>query len=271
MTLDDPVMRFEESAWEETGLTATYDVPGLRTIPPSNTTRRHKIAFVALHDVRLSYILIPKLREAAFLQARLRNSSSITLLRGPAGLTLDGSFLGNITLPRCSAGQPFHLNLGVDPAVRVVYQKPAVHHRQSGLFQKEGNGVYTRAVTVTNTKSNAAVEGVVLDQIPVSEDERLRVEILQPRGLRVEGDRVNCGTAVGGPVGGGNGSGATRTAAGGVKVVEPVRDEKSSQAAAAAVLKKAGEVCWDFKLGTGKAMRLVLEYETRFPSGEKVV
>ena len=128
-TPDNLTMSFEESTWEETGLTATYDVPGLRTIPPSNTTRRHKIASVALQDVRLSYILVPKLREAAFLQARLRNSSSTTLLRGPAGLTLDGSFLGNITLPRCSAGQPFSLNLGVDPAVRVGYQKPTVHRR----------------------------------------------------------------------------------------------------------------------------------------------
>lgn len=123
-------------------------------------------------------------REAAFLQARLRNSANITLLRGP---TLDGSFLGNIALPRCSAGQPFSLNLGVDPAVHVGYQKPTVHHRQSGIFQKEGSGAYTRAVTVTNTKNNAAVEGIALDQVPVSEDERLKVEICQPKGLRVEG------------------------------------------------------------------------------------
>lgn len=252
ITPDNLTMSFEESTWEETGLTATYDVPGLRTIPPSNTTRRHKIASVALQDIRLSHMLVPKLREAAFLQARLRNSSNTTLLRGPAGLTLDGSFLGNITLPRCSAGQSFSLNLGVDPAVRVGYQKPTVHHRQSGIFQKEGSGVYTRAITITNTKNNAPIEGIVLDQVPVSEDERLRVEICQPKGLRLEGDQVACGAIVG----------------------RPVRDEqlntKSSSTPATAVLKKGGEVCWDFKLGVGRAMKLVLEYETRYPSGEKI-
>ena len=270
---DDLAMNFEESAWEETGLTATYDVPGLRTIPPSNTTRRHQIASVVLQDVRLSYILVPKLREAAFLQARLRNSSSITLLRGPAGLTLDGSFLGTIMLPRCSAGQPFSLNLGVDPAVRVGYQKPTVHHRQSGIFQKEGSGVYTRAVTVTNTKNNAVVEGVVLDQVPVSEDERLRVEICQPKGLKVEGDRVACGAVWEGTVGG-DGFGATKAVVGKrsqESTTRAVRDEQSGKSTAVtAVLRKGGEVCWEFKLGMGKAMRLVLEYETRYPSSEKV-
>ena len=284
ITPDDPIMSFEESAWEETGLTATYDVPGLRTISPSNTTRRHKIASVTLHDVRLSYILIPKLREAAFLQARLRNSSSITLLRGPAGLTLDGSFLGNIILPRCSAGQPFSLNLGIDPAVRVVYQKPAVHHRQSGIFQKEGSGVYSRAVTVTNTKSNAAVEGVVLDQIPVSEDERLKVEICQPKGLKAEGDRVNCGMILEGTFGGGSGPGASRKTSSGAgttatNTTKPtpiptpiqVNDRQPSKSVAVASMRKGGEICWEFHLGMGKAMRLALEYETRYPSGEKVV
>lgn len=282
-TPDDLNMSFEESTWEETGLTATYDVPGLRTIPPSNTTRRHKIASVVLQDVRLSYILVPKLREAAFLQARLQNSSSITLLRGPAGLTLDGSFLGNITIPRCSAGQPFSLNLGVDPAVRVGYQKPTVHHRQSGIFQKEGSSVYTRAITVTNTKNNAPIEGVVLDQVPVSEDERLRVEIYQPKGLRIEGDRVACGTMLegisGDGGGGGNKIGARKVEGVGTRAQEttrttrgrPLRDEQSSKSSEAiAVLKKGGEVCWEFKLGMGKTMKLALEYETRYPSGEKI-
>lgn len=38
----------QESAWSESGLTATYDIPGLRTIAPSHTTRRQKIASVHL-------------------------------------------------------------------------------------------------------------------------------------------------------------------------------------------------------------------------------
>lgn len=269
---------FEESSWEETGLTATYDVPGLRSIPPSNLTRRHRIASITLKDVQLSYVLVPKLRAAAFLKARLRNSSTITLLRGPAGLTLDGSYLGNTTLPRCSAGEVFNLSLGTDPAINVVYSKPVVRRSQTGVFSKEGNCVFTRSVLITNTKSKDTLEGIVLDQIPVSEDEKLRVEVLQPKGLRNEGDQVLGGVAA-----------AVEAVSHGTAVAQNSnknnRDSLSSSSSydarslgkeekwgrAVATLKKGGEVRWNVKINPGQSVRLVLEYETRFPSGERIV
>ena len=227
-------------------LTATYDIPGLRTVAPSFTTRRHKIASIHLKDVHLSYVLVPKLRAAAFLKARLRNTSSVALLNGPAGLTLDGSFLGNTNLPRCSAGEYFHLSLGVDPSVNVTYSKPVVKRSQTGVFTKEGSGVYTRTCTITNTKSNRAIEGTVLDQIPVSEEERLRVEVLQPVGLRAEGGGIRTGTGTGGK-----------------------GTEKWGRATA--MLKKGGEVAWEVKIEPGRGAKLTLEYEAKFPSSEMVV
>lgn len=250
----DPILSFQESFWEESGLTATYDVPGTRTIPPSPTTRRHKIASIALKDIQLSYVLIPKLRAAAFLKVRLRNTSTITLLKGATGLTLDGTFLGNTSIPRCSVGDSFSLSLGVDPAVHVVYAKPLVRRSESGLFQKEGSCVYTRAITVTNTKANTAVEGSVLDQVPVSEDERLKVDILQPKGLLAEGNSAKTGTGV-----------VRGESAGKV-------DGKGGEwGKATATLRKGGEVAWEVKLNPGMGVRLALEYEARFPGHELVV
>ena len=170
----------------------------------------------------------------------------MALLNGPAGLTLDGSFLGNTNLPRCSAGDHFHLSLGVDPSVNVAYSKPVVKRSQTGVFAKEGSGIYTRTCTVTNTKSNRAIEGTVLDQVPVSEEERLRVEVLQPAGLKSEGGPVKTGTGAG------------------AKGLD-------KWGRATAVLKKGGEVAWEVKIEPGKGVKLVLEYEARFPSSETVV
>ncbi len=245
---DLPSLAVQESTWAESGLTSTHDIPGLRTIAPSNTTRRHKIASIHLKDTHLSYLLIPKLRAAAFLKARLRNPSSVMLLHGPAGLTLDGSFLGNTTLPRCSAGESFSLSLGVDPSVSVIYGKALVRRSQSGVFNKAGSGIITRTCTVTNTKPTRAIEGLLLDQVPVSEDEKLKVEIVAPRMLRSEGDAVRCGSGVG------------------VNGKEDVKWGKAT-----ATVKKAGEVCTEFKIEGGKGAKFVLEYEARFPSGEVVM
>ncbi|KAL8926324.1 MAG: hypothetical protein Q9172_001833 [Xanthocarpia lactea] len=259
----EAALAFQESIWEESGLTAIYTVPGTKTIPPSNTTRRHKVASIPLSSVSLSHIIVPKLRAAAFLKARLRNGSSITLLKGPAGLTLDGTFLGTTYLPRSSPGEAFVLNLGVDPALNVVYGRPTVRRSESGMFQKEGCAIYTRTCLLTNTKNDATIEATVLDQVPVSEDERLKIEILVPRGLGKEGAQaVKAGT---GQVNEGTGK------AGSTYAEDSTGSSGVKWGKATAKMKKEGEVEWDVKLNPGQGVKLELEYEARLPSGTGVV
>ena len=154
----EPALATQESDWSEQGMTATYEIPSRRTIAPSDTKRRYEIAAFDLKDVNLSYHIVPKLQAAAFLKARIRNTSSITLLKGPVGLTVDGSFLGNASLPRSSASEPFSLNLGAGPSIKVIYSAPVVKKGQTGLFQSKESCVYTRTCTVTNTKSDRSLQ-----------------------------------------------------------------------------------------------------------------
>ncbi|KAK0112633.1 hypothetical protein ONS95_014372 [Cadophora gregata] len=276
-------LTFEEGAWEETGMTTTYDVPGTKTLSPNNSTIKHKIAKIDFKNIIFSHIVVGKLRQVAFLKARLRNTSKITLLKGPLGLTLDGSFLGQASFPRCSAGESFSLPLGVDPAINIAYPKPTVRRSQTGIFSKEDSNVFTRTVVITNTKHNAPVELTVLDQVPVSEDERLKIEIASPRGLKIGGEPVRAGqSAFAGPVT------AVASSSGSVRGAGTAKDVRASvygtdgngkEAAqnggkwgsAVATTKKGGEVVWNVKLNPGQGVRLVLEYEATFPGGERVV
>ncbi|KAF2019063.1 hypothetical protein BU24DRAFT_312481, partial [Aaosphaeria arxii CBS 175.79] len=245
----------EETTWEDNGLTASYDVPGTRTLAPSSLTRRHKLATLNATNIHLSHICVPKLRSAAFLRAKIRNpSSSITLLKGSAGVTLDGSFLGNMNIPRVSPNQVFDLSLGVDPAIHINYPKPSLHRSTQGLvFNKESAQVFSRSVWLNNTKSQP-VNILVLDQVPVSEDERLRILITTPRGLSKEGDEVKAGTS------------AKEGSSGAVA-------EKKGEAwgNAKAKLKKNGEIDWTVNLEKGQGCLLKLEYEARLPPSEKIV
>lgn len=259
-------LAFEESTWEESGLTTAYTVPGLKTIAPSYTTRRHKVASIPLSSITLSHVVVPKLRTAAFLKARLRNTSSTTLLKGPAGLTLDGTFLGNTSLPRSSPGEAFVLNLGVDPALNVVYGKPSVRRSQTGLFQKEDSRIYTRSCTLTNTKNNSVVEATVLDQVPISDDDKLRLEVLVPRGLRRDDDQAVVKAGVGLINEGTGKKGSTYAEHRGTTGEEKVKWGKAS-----AKMKKEGEIEWDVKLNPGQGVKLDLEYEARFPGGENII
>ncbi|KAF1814719.1 hypothetical protein P152DRAFT_230229 [Eremomyces bilateralis CBS 781.70] len=256
-----PSIEFEESNWADHGLTATYDMPGTRTLAPSSVMRRHKIASLISPHIVLSHIAVPKLRAAAFLRAKLKNpSQTVTLLRGTAGITLDGTFLGNMSLPRVAAGQTFELPLGVDPGVQVNYPKPTVRRATQGIFSKESSETFVRSIWVTNTKA-IPINLLVLDQVPVSEDEKLRIEVLTPRELGREGDSVRTGWSAKEGVAGGSGSASGGTVKGG--------EEKWGKAVAS--VKKEGEVSWAVDLEKGLACLLKLEYEARLPSNERIV
>jgi len=238
-----PELEFQESAMEETGLTTTYDIPGTKSLVPRSAPFKQRVARINLSNVYFSHTVVAKYKPAAYLKARLKNSSRITILKGRAGLTLDGTFLGQTDIPRCSVGDTFTLSLGVDPAVKVSYPKPEVRRSTAGVFSKEESSVFTRIVTITNTRSAGGkpVNVVVIDQVPVSEDERLKVDLLFPKGL--------AGAERGVATGGGD----------------------KDWGRATAVLKKNGEVSWDAVVNPGKSTKLALEYVVALPSGEQAV
>ncbi|KJR88298.1 uncharacterized protein SPSK_07005 [Sporothrix schenckii 1099-18] len=249
-----PELEFQESSFEETGMTTTYDLPGLKTLAPGSTASKQRVARIAFREVVFSHTIVAKYKPVAYLKAKLKNGSKLTLLKGTAGLTLDGSFLGRTTLPRCSAGDTFPLSLGVDPAIRVAYPKPDVKRATTGLFSKEDSSVYRRSVTISNTRASAGkpVTLLVLDQVPVSEDEKLRVELQQPRGVSVGGGSVPAGVGMVTATGTGTET-ATGTAA-------------KDWGTASATLKKAGEIVWDVKLNAGRSVKLDLAYDGDAPS-----
>jgi hypothetical protein len=268
---DDPQaqsLTFEEGAWEESGMTTTYEVPASKTLAPSNSTTKHKIAKIDFKNIVFSHIVIGKLRQVAFLKARLRNTSRITLLKGPLGLTLDGSFLGQSSFPRCSSGEAFSLPLGVDPSITIAYSKPTVRRSQTGFINKEDTNVFTRTVTILNTKHNSSAELTVLDQIPVSEDERLKIEIVAPKGLKIGAEGIRTGQSATPVPPGGSVKGTAKDVR---ASVYGTGNDDGKWGTAVASAKKGGEVAWNVKLNPGCGTKLVLEYEASFPSGEGVV
>lgn len=243
------VVDFEDSFVEEAGMTTNYDLPGLKTLAPKSRESKQRVARITFASVTLSHSVVAKYRPVAYLQAKLKNNSKLTLLKGPAGLTLDGSFMGHTAIPRCSPGDVFTLNLGVDPAIKVAYPKPDVRRATTGLFSKENSSVFARSVVLHNTRAAAGKPAQlhVLDQVPVSEDERLRVDVVTPRGLSLDGAVI----------------------AGAPGREEDNRDREWGKATAQ--MKKGGEVSWDVKLNAGKMVKLWLEYAVSAPSGDVAV
>ncbi|KAK1723643.1 uncharacterized protein BDZ83DRAFT_580327 [Colletotrichum acutatum] len=247
---EDENLDFQDSTIEETGFTTTYDLPGTKTLPPRPTASKQRVARLNFSNIAFSHTIIAKYKPVAYLKARVRNNSRLTLLRAEAGLTLDGTFMGRTHLPRCSAGDVFSLGLGIDPAIKVNYPKVDVRRTTTGLFSKENSSVYSRSITVFNSRASAGkpVSLLVLDQVPVSEDERLKVDILAPKGLVVDGSGVSTG--------------------------QPARESKQDVdwGQSTATLKgRQGQVEWQVKLNAGKAVKLGLEYVVALPTGDSAM
>ncbi|KAK4457812.1 hypothetical protein QBC42DRAFT_278240 [Cladorrhinum samala] len=243
-----PELSFQESCVGEEGLTTNYELPNIKTLKPSSTSSKQRVARVSFSNVAFSRTVVAKYKPAAYLKARIRNTSKLTLLKGSTGITLDGTFLGRSALPRCSAGDSFKISLGIDPGIKVLYPKPEVRRSTTGVFTKGDNSVYTRTITLVNTRVAAGkpVDITVLDQVPVSEDEKLKVDVIVPRGLL-----AGAAIATGWP--GKEGA------------------DGKDWGRAIALMKKAGEVGFEVSLNAGKSVKLVLEYELSLPTGERVV
>ncbi|KAL2818012.1 hypothetical protein BJX63DRAFT_384316 [Aspergillus granulosus] len=238
-TLTSTSLEHQDSVKQDYGMTTTYELPGRRTLSPSHVARRHVLAELDLKSVTLTYVIVPKRREAAFLRARIKNTSSLTLHPGQVGITVDGSFVGTAGLDTCAPNVFFNISLGIDPGIEVKYSKPSVKPLTGALFfNKEDGAKFRRSTWIKNTKG-VAVDLLVSEQVPVSDDEKLRVRVLEPAGLEKEGDEA------------------------------AVKMDKVKGKGTVA-LRKNGEVKWMLELQPGQEIRLVLEYEAKVPSGSDV-
>ncbi|KAG0634000.1 hypothetical protein HOY80DRAFT_912790 [Tuber brumale] len=248
-------MGIATSTSETHGLTTTYDLPGIRTVVSSKQLSRYIISEFALPSVEFSHLAVPKYRTAVFLKARLRNPSPTTLLRGPAGLTIDGTFLGNSTVTRCAPNDTFEIGLGVDEEVTITYAKPVRRIGSEGMLVKEQVLTYERNISIYNTRSTP-ITLILFDQVPVSEEERLRIAVKRPAvknvGDMLKGGATNVRFFSGFVMGGKK---PTSVPAGSEVKVE---------------LRKHGEVRWEIGLEKGAKARVGLEYEARMPTGEVI-
>jgi Domain of unknown function (DUF4139)/N-terminal domain of unknown function (DUF4140) len=264
-----------EAAWEESGLTAVWDLNGQHTIGPSSKRHRHRIAMIDLSDLELKHVCVPKLRTDAFLTLRLRNPSGQTILTGEAGFTLDGAFLGTKELKRIAPGESTTISLGVDETIVVEYAKPAEKRNlTSGLINKDASAGYQRCVTLRHTKSPEdgsarPVEITVRDQIPLPMDERIRLELAKPQGLRAIGDSVRAGEGVKDETtSGGRSTGRGSVSTPGSGRPGGTREEPWGRATAS--LNKQGKIEWTVYLNPGQKAALPLEYELRFPASDSL-
>ena len=174
-----PPVLFQTAAVSNAATAASFDIPGETTIPSDNSGHRVTI-MVAPLVATFSHTAAPKLQNDVFFRASLRNTTEYPLLAGPLSVYVDNSFVSTSKLRAVMPGEQFDAFLGVDNGVRVERRLLNKVSEVSGLFSKTRKTHYEILITAENRKKVSQMLSL-RENIPVSQDERVKVDIVLPR------------------------------------------------------------------------------------------
>lgn len=197
VTLDDARYRRPSSFFDESGgnsggnegaSSVCYSIPRPATIESDN--RPHKVPIGTINlSATLSYVCVPKKSQHGYLQAVAVNTDeNYVLLPGQANIFFDNSYVSTSRLKAVNYKEKFDLSLGVDPAIKVEYKPVGKFQETSGLFSKTQSTTYRHHTTIKNTK-NIPISIKVVDQLPFSQDEKIKVKLIEPADVSV---RILC-------------------------------------------------------------------------------
>jgi uncharacterized protein (TIGR02231 family) len=163
---------------DEAATSASFKVAAPASVPSDNSPQKIPITTARL-TATPEYLTTPKLQPAAFLTAKVVNTSDFPLLAGALNVFLDGTFVATSALRTVMPGEKFDLALGADDGVSVKHKRVNRFTEDTGLTNSGKRITYDYLLTIQNNKKIPA-RVIVSDQIPVSRHERIVVKQLAP-------------------------------------------------------------------------------------------
>lgn len=155
---------------------AVYNVPGKLSIPSTGEEKRVQLTEDQIEPA-LTVRSVPKQDAKAYLYAKLKIPGGAPLLAGTVSLFRDGTYAGNGELPVLASGEEWEMGFGVDDLVRVRHALIEEKRGETGIISSSSTDERNFRVTVKNMHERA-VEFTFFDQIPVSQNESIKVELL---------------------------------------------------------------------------------------------
>jgi len=197
----EPLEAAQQQAQVEAGaFQAVYAIPGRQSIASTGEPRRMQIDETDL-ETTLMIRAAPRMDERAFLYGKLIVPRTSPWLPGQAALFRDGTFVGNGRLPQLAPGQDHELGFGPDDRVRVKAAITEEKRAETGIIAATKTETKSYRLTIKNLHERQ-IAFVVQDQIPVANNQEIRVELIakpQPtkrdvddrRGVVAWEDRLN--------------------------------------------------------------------------------
>jgi uncharacterized protein (TIGR02231 family) len=174
-----PPLEVPAAAVSSGGVNAVFEIPGATTIKSDNEEHTATI-MTKEFAASFRYSTVPKLSPHAFLKAKIKNETDYPLLAGSAGIFLNNTFVATSKVEEVQPGQEFWTFLGADDGIKVERKLINRVEEQGGMFSKKTKITFNYEISVTNGHA-AEEEVVVFDQLPLSGNEEIHVDLIEPR------------------------------------------------------------------------------------------
>lgn len=172
--MDAAVERF--AGVEAAPFQAIFTVPGTVTVLTTGEMKRVQIDEAQV-DPALTVRVVPRRDPRAFLYAKVTLPKTTPYLPGPVSLFRDATFVGSGRLPQLAPGEEHELGFGSDDSIRVRHAVLDEKRGESGIITSSKTDQRNYRITVKNHHSRAMTVAV-LDQIPVSQNQDIKVELI---------------------------------------------------------------------------------------------
>jgi len=158
----------------ETGINLNFEIKRNVQIPSDGAPHKVPIDSEKL-KIKYDYITVPKLKEAAFLRGKLRNTLPYPLLSGNADLFVVQDFVGSTQLPFIAKEEEAKMFFGEDRQIRVKHERVKKEKSGPGFLGKTEKMKLVYKITIQNLRRNQ-VEIEVLDQLPISQNTKIEIK-----------------------------------------------------------------------------------------------
>jgi len=160
----------------ETGINLNFAIKKNIQIPSDGSP--HKVPVDAQDiEVKYDYIAVPKLKEAAFLRAQLRNTLPYPLLSGNADLFVVQDFIGSTRVPFIAAEEEAKVFFGEDRQIRIKHERTKREKSPPGFLGKNERVKLAYKITIQNLRKHK-VDIEILDQLPISQNTKIEIKDL---------------------------------------------------------------------------------------------
>jgi uncharacterized protein (TIGR02231 family) len=187
--LPETIVTAQKVAFVSTDYLVEYQVPSRVTLNADLQWRLFPISDENF-DTQLVARVVPSQNRRAYLEATFKYERDTPIEAGQLQLYRDGAFVGEALTQAFLPGAEVRMPFGADERIKVVVRDEAAKSDQSSVFGKQISKETKQRFEITSYHASA-IPVEVLDRVPVSKNDDIKVEVLkgatEPTTKDVEG------------------------------------------------------------------------------------